>query len=589
MKYQFLVIITLCISLNVSAQSENSPMATMVIQNGNIYTVNEDQPKVEYVATYGDRIVYVGNDSSAFLTAEDTKIIDLQGRTMTPGFIESHGHFMNFFFRRGAMNDNPLHFDLSEASSFEEIIERVEEAVQIAENGELIRGDGWHQDKWTELPEDTVKGMPVHDRLSAVSPDNPVSLGHKSGHAAMYNAYAMELGKIDSAKAANFNREQSAAEIVVDSEGVPTGVFLDGGYHLVGSNFPRSESPGFDKLIEWTISGMKYISKQGITGFHDMKGGFMVPIYEWVKQTGQLTVRMYVVLNGANKYSLEEWFEKGPQVYEDSHWIDVRSIKLMADGALGTYGAWLLEPYSDRPETIGLTDVPIKEIFQVSERALKNGFQIATHAIGDKANKEVLDIYEGLFDTYPELAKDHRWRIEHAQHLDSADIPRFGELGVIPSMQAIHLSSDRPWAIDRLGKQRIEEGAYVWQKLIKSGARIINGTDLPVEPLNPIANFYSSVSRKTLAGTPEGGYEPEQKMTRMQALESYTINPAYGSFMEDDKGSIEVGKLADFTIFDKDIMTIPEDEILDTNISMTIVGAKIVYDRNKEPEIESQK
>ncbi len=245
------------------------------------------------------------------------------------------------------------------------------------------------------------------------------------------------------------------------------------------------------------------------------------------------------------------------------------------DGALGSRGAWLLEEYSDRSGHWGHSTTPIDSLMDISLRALENGFQVCAHAIGDRANREVLDRYQRAFEMYPDLAKDARFRIEHAQHLSAQDIPRFAELGVIAAMQAIHLSSDRPWAIRRLGKERIIEGAYVWQKLLQSGAIIVNGSDVPVEPLDPLASFYASITRKTLDGEPEGGYEPDQKMTREQALRSYTIDAAYGAFEEHIKGSIEVGKLADFAVFSANIMEIPADEILETKVVYTIVGGKV--------------
>ncbi len=239
----------------------------------------------------------------------------------------------------------------------------------------------------------------------------------------------------------------------------------------------------------------------------------------------------------------------------------------------------MLEPYTDRPDHYGHETLPMSVVSEVSENGLKYGFQVCSHAIGDRANQEILDRYETAIKNNPDAATDHRFRIEHAQHLHPDDIPRFGELGVIPAMQAIHMASDRPWAIDRLGEKRIVEGAYVWKKLLDSGARIVNGTDVPVEPINPITCFYASVARKTLQGTPPGGYEPDQRMTREEALRSYTIDAAYGAFMEDLVGSIEPGKLADFTVFSQDIMKVPEEEILNTEIAMTILDGNIVYEK----------
>ena len=276
----------------------------------------------------------------------------------------------------------------------------------------------------------------------------------------------------------------------------------------------------------------------------------------------------------------EELAEKLPDYkmigYGDNH-LTVRSIKLSIDGALGSRGAWLLEPYSDAKDLYGLNLISVESVKKTAEIAMKNDFQLGVHAIGDRANREVLDIFEASFKANADK-KDIRWRIEHAQHLHPDDIPRFGQLGVIPAMQAVHMSSDRPWAIERLGEKRIVEGAYMWQSLLKSGAKIINGSDVPVEPIDPLASFYASVSRKTLNRTPEGGYEPNQKMTRQQALISYTLDAAFGAFEEDVKGSIEVGKLADFTVYDKDIMTVQEDEILDTKVIKTIFGGEIVFE-----------
>jgi hypothetical protein len=302
-----------------------------------------------------------------------------------------------------------------------------------------------------------------------------------------------------------------------------------------------------------------------------------VELFRSFKKEGKLGVRLYIMLEGAEDYDfIYEWFKNGPQVDPDS-WLTIRAIKLHCDGALGSRGAWLLESYSDRSDFYGMATLPMDTVLKISQAALKAGFQVCSHAIGDRANHEILNRYEQAFRENPSQSKDHRFRIEHAQHLHPNDIPRFGKLGVIPAMQAIHMSSDRPWAIERLGEKRIKEGAYMWQSLLRSGAKIVNGTDAPVEPLNPIPSFYASVTRKTLKGEPENGYEPQEKMTREQALRSYTLDAAYGAFEEKIKGSIEKGKLADFTVFAADIMTIPEEEILKTEVAMTIVGGKVVF------------
>ena len=277
---------------------------------------------------------------------------------------------------------------------------------------------------------------------------------------------------------------------------------------------------------------------------------------------------------------LKTWYDKGPEVGTGNDYLTIRSIKLNADGALGSRGAWMLDDYRDRPGHFGMATQSMDYVYEVSRDGLKNGFQVNTHAIGDRANREVLDQYQKVFNEKPELATDHRWRIEHAQHIDPLDIPRFGKMGVIPSIQGIHMSSDRPWAINRLGEKRIKESAYVWRDLINTGSIIINGTDVPVEPINPIASLYASSTRQTLKGKPKGGYEPYQKMTRMEALKSYTINPAYGSFEEDIKGSIDIGKYADFTVFSQNIITIPDNQLLNTKIKYTIINGQIEYQAN---------
>ncbi|MDH5367124.1 MAG: amidohydrolase family protein, partial [Cyclobacteriaceae bacterium] len=303
-----------------------------------------------------------------------------------------------------------------------------------------------------------------------------------------------------------------------------------------------------------------------------------ISLYKEFLKEGKLSVRNYVMITGRDQELVHEWLEKGVYI-DSSHWLTIRSIKLNCDGALGSRGAWLLEEYSDMPGQHGHETLPMEVVSEISEKALKSGFQVCSHAIGDRANQEILDRYESAFNNNSDLSGNHRFRIEHAQHLNPDDIPRFGELGVIAAMQAIHMSSDRPWAIDRLGKKRIEEGAYMWQELLNTGAKVINGTDVPVEPVNPIASFYASVTRKTLKGEPDGGYESAQRMTREQALKSYTLDAAYGEFGEMIKGSIEVGKLADFTVFSQDIMTVDEKDLLKTVVDMTIVGGNTVYIR----------
>ncbi|MTI41385.1 amidohydrolase [Fulvivirga lutimaris] len=557
----------------LSCSDKELPVADTILKNGNIYTVDQNNVKAEAIAVLGDRILDVGATADMEkYKGENTKIIDLEGKTLTPGFIEGHGHFMGLGY-------NELNLDLMDVKSYDELVERVEEAVANAKPGEWIVGRGWHQSKWDNSNETMIKGFQTHDKLSAVSPDNPVYLRHASGHAGMANTKAMEVAGVLQMSKENLTEEEvEGGEVIRDELGNPTGIFNERAMTLITKNIPENTEERDRQALQLAIEASW---RNGITSFHDAGvGRETIDLYKSYKEEGKLGVRLYVMLTGFDKELLAEWYEKGPEIDTVDNLLTIRSVKLNCDGALGSRGAWLLEEYTDRPGHFGMPTLPMEFVAQTSKDGLEHGFQVCAHAIGDRANKEILDRYESAFDENGNVG-DVRYRIEHAQHLHPDDIPRFGQLKVIPAMQAVHMSSDRPWAIDRLGEKRIVEGAYMWQALIESGAVLVNGTDVPVEPVDPLASFYASVSRKTLAGTPEGGYEPEQKLTREQALKSYTWNAAYGAFEENVKGSIEKGKLADFTVFSDDIMTIPENDILNTKVAMTIVGGEVVY-KNKE-------
>jgi predicted amidohydrolase YtcJ len=365
-------------------------------------------------------------------------------------------------------------------------------------------------------------------------------------------------------------------EIIRDPLGNPTGLFNERAQGLISQHIPENTEETDAQALELAIAAC---GRNGITSFHDAGASREnLELFKKFKSEGKLNTRLYPMITGFDRELIYEWFKKGPEI-DTTHYLTIRSIKLNCDGALGSRGAWLLQPYTDRPDFSGMATLPMDTVMKTSREALKYGFQVCSHAIGDRANREILDRYEIAFKENPDQSNDHRYRIEHAQHIDPVDIPRFGKMKVIAAVQAIHMSSDRPWAIDRLGEKRIKEGAYMWQSLLKSGAVVINGTDVPVEPISPVASFFASVTRQTLKGEPEGGYEPAEKMTREQALKSYTLDAAFGEFEEKSKGSIEVGKLADFTIFSKDIMTVPDNELLSTEIEMTIVGGKTVFSK----------
>ena len=542
--------------------------ADMIIHNGVIYTMNDLNPIAEAVAVGDGKIIALGKyrDLDPLINAK-TKIINLSGAMMTPGIIEGHGHFYGLGLAK-------MQLDLSKTESYQDLIDMVSDAVRNSNPGEWILGRGWHQSKWSDNKDDFVKGFQTHDRLSEVSPNNPVWLKHASGHAGFANQNAMDI--------ANVNRETEfgfGGEIIKDLTKKPTGVFNERAQGLISSHIDNNLSEDSDmRAIELAV---KTSLENGITSFHD--AGTEKKTIEILREAinrGILKVRIYAMLTSRDTTLLNEWYKKGPEIGTGGDLLTIRSIKLNADGALGSRGAWLIDEYTDRPGHYGMPTQSMEYVYRVAKNGLLSGFQVNSHAIGDKANREILNEYEKVFNEYPDHAADHRWRIEHAQHVAPADIPRFGRMKVIPSIQGIHMSSDRPWAIDRLGKKRIEESAYVWRDLIDHGAILINGSDVPVEPIDPVASFYASTTRKTLKGFPDFGYEPKQKMTRIEALKSYTLNAAYGAFEENIKGSIEIGKYADFTVFSQNLITIPEDKILDTKILYTIVNGVVEYQAN---------
>ncbi|MEQ8580758.1 MAG: amidohydrolase [Marinoscillum sp.] len=556
--------IALLIALMIGGCQKPQTKADLVLLNSKVYTLNPDAGEAEAIAVKDGRILYVGsNDKARDFVGDSTEVMDMSACYIYPGFIEGHAHIMGI----GA---NLINVDLMQARSFEEVVRMVQERAAVTPAGEWIIGRGWHQDKWDEMPELMFNGFPTHHPLSEAVPDHPVLLSHASGHASLANAAAMNLAGVSKS-----TPDPEGGEIFRDVSGQPTGIFNEMAEKLITERLPLKSTAYQSDLLSLAI---EECLSNGITGFHQAGSDQAdITLFEQFASEDRLKLRLHVMLAGTDTTLLKTYFASGPRSGLYDQHLNIRSVKLYADGALGSRGAWLLEEYSDARGVHGHNVTPMDQIEEVVMRAAASGFQVCTHAIGDRGNREVLDIYQKALERYPEIAEDHRFRIEHAQHIHPDDIPRFAEMGVIPAMQAIHMSSDRPWAIDRLGRERIENGAYMWSELIDNGSVIVNGTDAPVEPVNPLASFYASVSRKTLKGTPEGGYEPAQKMTREEALKSYTLWPAYGAFMEQVVGSVEVGKLADFTILDRDIMTIPEEEILKARVKMTIIGGEVVY------------
>jgi predicted amidohydrolase YtcJ len=538
--------------------------ADLVLHNGKVVTVDAAVPDGQAVAVRDGRILAVGSDRAIRAhIGPATEVIDLRGQLAIPGLIDSHLHFQS-------VGASMLQLDLMDVANWDEIVQMVADAVAQAEPGSLIQGRGWHQEKWDRVPEPNVDGLPFHHSLSAVSPDHPVVLTHASGHASYANARAMELAGISAGTA-----DPPGGEIVRDAQGNPIGAFRETASGLLGPAQQGAAPPDPRRVVQ--LADREVLSK-GLTTVHDAGVGFgAVDLFKEMIDAGEIGVRLNVMLSASNR-ALEERIDEYRMIgYGDNH-LTVRTIKRLIDGALGPHGAWLLEPYQDLPTSTGLNTTPVEVIEETARIAAEHDFQMSVHAIGDRANREILDIYERTFAAYPDKT-DWRWRDEHTQHLHPDDISRFGALGVIASMQGIHCTSDAPYVLERLGEERAEEGAYVWQKLMATGAVISNGTDAPVERVDPIPSYYASVSRRLADGSI---FFPHQRMSRMEALRSYTINGAYAAFEEDIKGTLTPGKLADITVLSKDILTVPEEEILSAEVVYTIVGGRVMYRKGAE-------
>ena len=471
-----------------------------------------------------------------------------------------------------------LALDLTAAADWDEIVAMVADAVREAKPGEWIVGRGWHQEKWDEAPEPAVEGLPVHESLSRVSTLNPVFLTHASGHASFANALALELSGIT-----RKTPDPPGGEIVHDAAGNPTGALRETAQKPVYAAIERTralrppEEIAAEAMKAVELAGREALSN-GVTSFHDAGASFQtIDLMKGLAAEGRLPVRLYVMVRFATNEEMAVKLPEYRMIGFGNQFLTVRSIKRIIDGALGPHGAWLLEPYEDLDST-GLNLETVEDIEATAALAIEHGYQVNTHAIGDRANREVLDLYQRTFEANPDET-DLRWRIEHAQHLHPDDIGRFGELGVIAAMQGIHCTSDGPWVRKRLGERRAEEGAYVWQKLMAAGAVVTNGTDVPVEKIDPIASFHATVTRRMKDGST---FFPDQRMSREEALRSYTIHNAHAAFEEDIKGSLTPGKLADIVVLSQDIMTIPEAEIPDTRVVHTILGGRVAYTSGTE-------
>ncbi|MSR05731.1 MAG: amidohydrolase [Gemmatimonadetes bacterium] len=540
---------------SLRAQVARQP-ADLVITGARVYTVDPSRPTAEAIAVRGGRVVFVGNLRGAqALIGPNTEKWDLAGKTIVPGVVDAHGHLLG-------LGQALRTVDLVGTRSYDEIIQRVVAWAAKVPPGEWIRGRGWDQNDWADTR------FPTHDALSKALPHTPVYLTRVDGHAAFVNAKALEIAGVSTA-----TRDPDGGRLIRDAKGTPTGVLVDNAMGIVSQKIPATSRA---ELREQTLAAIAELNRLGLTGMHDAGvNATGIEVYEELAKAGQYNLRNHVMIRAADSV-LDRYMAKGPQngLYDGRLWI--RSIKISSDGALGSRGAAMLEPYSDEPGNVGLLRDNPEHLKSVAVKALKNGFQLNVHAIGDRANRMVLDAFEAALNEVP--TPDHRFRVEHAQILHYDDIPRFAKLGVIPSMQGSHQTSDMYWATNRIGPTRVL-GSYAWRSLLNTGAVIPNGSDFPVESADPLISFHAFFTREDENNFPAGGWHPEQRTSREGALMSMTLWPAYASFMENETGSITPGKFADFTVFDQDIMSIAPERILETKVEMTVIGGKAVYQR----------
>jgi predicted amidohydrolase YtcJ len=535
--------------------------ADLVLTNGRIYTVDNAHPQASALAVRGGRILFVGSDAEAkALAGPSSEVIDLHGETVLPGFTDAHAHLLG-------LGEMLQRVNLAGSASYDEVVARVKAWATDVKTGEWIQGRGWDQNRWP------VKEFPTHEALSRAFPNNPVVLDRIDGHALLANARAMELAHVTAT-----TPDPTGGRIVRLASGAPSGVFVDNAKGLIERAVPPPTRAATRKAI---LAAVAEANRWGLTGIHDPgEDAETVSIFEELAKAGEYNLRNYVMLSdpgepGSSTAMSNPYIQRGPQsaLYDGHLWI--RAIKLYADGALGSRGAALLAPYSDDAGNSGLLVSRPEHIEAWAEWALAHGFQINVHAIGDRGNRIVLDAFDSALRRLPKA--DHRFRIEHAQVVSPQDIPRFAKLGVIPSMQATHQTSDMRWAESRVGPERIR-GAYAWRSLLNTGVIIPNGTDFPVEEVNPLLTFHAAVTRQDPTNWPAGGWYPEQKMTRQEALQSMTIWPAYAGFQEAVLGSLTPGKYADFVVLDRDITQVPDNEILGARVISTWIGGKRVYE-----------
>ena len=575
MRHCLPVILLLAMGCTEQVQ-DTDDLADLVLMNGDVVTVDEAQPRAQAIAIRGDRILAVGNNADiSDLIGAQTEVVDLDGQTAIPGLIEGHGHYTSY-------GGSLLILDFRYARSFAEIVSMVAEEAARTPTGEWIIGRGWHQDKWVEKETELVEGLPMHDSLSAATPDHPVMLIHTSGHGVFVNQRAMSLVELD-----GNTPDPEGGEIVRDASGNATGMMRESAQDAFRQAYSGHQGRRPAGVAEAELRRMITLAgeeslKYGITSFQDLGTTFAeVDVIRAMADEGLLPVRLYMAFE-EQAADMEGRLDEYRMVGYANNFLTVRTIgEKVLDGALGTHGGWLLEPYADLPRSSGLNVVPVEEIEASARLAIEHDYQMAIQGIGDRAYRVLLDIYEAEFDRHPDKT-DLRWRIEHAQVIHPDDVARTVELGVIPAVQGIFACSDGPWVEDRLGPERTEERGYIFNTLADAGAVPTNGTDPPVDEIDPIASFDCSVRRQLGDGS---YFQPQEAYSRERALYSYTMGNAIAAFEEDIKGSITPGKLADIAVMSQNLLTVPDDAILDTEITMTILGGKIVY---RDGEVKSR-
>lgn len=517
------------------------------------------RPTAQAIAIQRDRIAWVGTtDEARRRFPRATRIIDLHGATVLPGLIDAHVHLLS-------LGQSLLRLNLKDVADEKEAVARVKQRVATAAANEWIMGWGWDEGKW-------ASHYPTSQALSDVSPNNPVFLVGLHGFAAWANKKALQLAGVN-----KDTRDPENGKVLRDEKtGEPTGVLLNRAQVLVEENIPPMTLDQTEKAIELAA---RECVRNGLTSVHDARvSPIMLQAFRELIRRGRMPLRIYAILDGADHALVREWLERGPEI-DPQHRLTIRSFKLFADGALGSRGAALLQPYSDATPSKGVITTPEAAVHELSRRSLERGFQVCTHAIGDAANRMVLDAYARTLRELPQV-RNARLRIEHAQVLAPDDIPRFAKLGVIPSMQPTHCTSDMAWAEKRVGPERIKT-AYAWRSLLATGVHFPISSDFPGEAVNPFYGIYAAVTRQDPNGNPAGGWGPEQRLTLPEALRGYTIEAAYAEFEEKAKGLIQKGTLADLTVILQDIGRLPPKAILSIQVLKTFVGGQLVYEADK--------